>query len=51
MLPFLSAKMAKSLFTEVESIQKNMTKFNFPVMIFHGKLDSICSYKESKKFI
>ena len=28
-----------------------MKEFSFPIMIFHGKLDSICSYKESKKFI
>lgn len=51
MLPFLSAKMAKSLFEGVEFIQKNMDKFNYPVIVFHGKEDAICNYRESKKFV
>ena len=28
-----------------------MDKFNYPVMVFHGEMDNICSYKESKKFV
>jgi acylglycerol lipase len=51
MLPFLSAKMAKSLFEGVDEVKQNMDKFNYPVIVFHGKQDAICNYKESKKFI
>lgn len=45
MLPFLSAKMAKSLFEGVEFVQEHMDKFNYPVIVFHGKEDAICNYR------
>ena len=51
MLPFLSVKMAKSLFDNVDWIQKNMHRFNYPVIVFHGKMDSVCHYKYSKMFV
>ena len=45
MLPFLSAKMAKSLFEGVDFVQKNMDKFNYPVIVFHGEQDAICNFR------
>ncbi len=51
MIPFLSAKMAKSLFDSVDWIQHHMDKFNYPIIIFHGKRDSLMNYKDSQKFI
>ena len=36
MLPFLSARMAKSLFEGVSDFQKNKHKFNYPLIVFHG---------------
>ena len=51
MIPFLSAKMAKSLFDAVDWVQKNWHKFNYPVMVFHGKQDTVMSYKYSEAFM
>lgn len=51
MLPFLSAKMAKSMFDSVDWVQKRMHSFAFPVIVFHGKKDSVLSYKYSKNFV
>ena len=51
MLPFLSAKMAKSLFDSVDWVRNNMHKFNYPIIIFHGKQDTVLSYKYSEEFI
>ena len=51
MLPFLSAKMAKSMFDSLEWVQKRMESFNRPVIVFHGKKDTVISYKYSKAFI
>jgi alpha-beta hydrolase superfamily lysophospholipase len=28
-----------------------MDRFSYPVIVFHGKQDAICSFKESKKFV
>ena len=50
MLPFLSAKMAKSLFDNLDWVLKRYEHFNYPVMTFHGKEDSVVSYKYSVKF-
>jgi len=51
MLPFLSAKMAKSMFEGVDEVRREWHRFNFPVIVFHGKQDLICSYKNSKEFV
>ena len=50
-IPFLSAKMAISLFDSVEWVKQNMSKFNFPIILFHGKKDSVLSYQYSKIFM
>jgi len=51
MIPFLSAKMAKSLFDTIDWVKENLEKFNYPVLVFHGKKDSLLSFKYSKAFI
>lgn len=51
MIPFLSAKMAKSLFDSVDWVKKNMTKFDYPIILFHGKKDSVLSFEYSKIFM
>lgn len=51
MIPFLSAKMAKSLFDSIDWIKKRVDSFNLPIIVFHGKKDSVISYKYSKEFI
>jgi alpha-beta hydrolase superfamily lysophospholipase len=44
MIPFLSVKMAKSLFVSIEWVQRNWNKFNIPVIVFHGKKDSVVDH-------
>lgn len=51
MIPFLGIKMAKSLFITIEWVQKNWDKFAFPVIVFHGKKDSVVDCGGSKKFV
>lgn len=51
MIPFLSVKMAKSLFTSIEWVQEHMHRFKVPVIVFHGKKDSVVDYEGSKKFV
>jgi len=40
MIPFLSVKMAKSLFVTVEWIRENERRFTPPAIVFHGKKDT-----------
>lgn len=51
MIPFLSAKMAKSLFDSIDWIKNHYQAFNYPMIVFHGKKDSLISYKHSKAFV
>lgn len=51
MLPFLSVKMAKYLFEAVESVKARQNEFRYPVIIFHGKLDTVTNYEDSRAFI
>ena len=41
MIPFLSVKMAKSLLVSVEWVQKKASQFSLPIIIFHGKKDTV----------
>lgn len=52
MIPFLSVKMAKSLFVSIEWVQEHWNKWRAPVIVFHGKKDSVVDYENgSKKFV
>ena len=52
MIPFLSVKMAKSLFVSIEWVQEHWNRFRAPVIVFHGKKDSVVDYENgSKKFV
>lgn len=51
MLPFLSVRMAKYLFEAVDFVQKKQDQFKFPIIIFHGKLDTVTSYEHSRHFV
>lgn len=51
MLPFMSVKMAKYLFEAVEEVKQKQDSFKFPIIIFHGKLDTVTNFEDSKHFI
>ncbi len=44
MIPFLSVKMAKSMFDSIEWMQNNMNNFKCPVIVFHGKKDNVVDF-------
>lgn len=41
MIPFSSVKMAKYLFEGLEFVKKNSKNFRYPIIIFHGKQDTV----------
>lgn len=49
-LPFLGAAMAASLLEGTAFVKKNAKKFDKPVLIFHGKQDSVTNYLDSIYF-
>jgi acylglycerol lipase len=51
MIPFLSVKMAKSLFVSIEWVQKHWDSFRIPVIVFHGKKDTVIDCEGSRKFV
>lgn len=51
MLPFMSIKMAKYMFEAIDQVMKNCDSFNFPIKIFHGKLDTVTNCEDSRRFI
>lgn len=51
MLPFMSVKMAKYLFEAVDFVRMKQDDFKFPVIIFHGKLDTVTNYEDSRHFV
>jgi len=44
MIPFLSIKMAKSILVGTEEIKKKKDTFRYPIIILHGKKDSVTNY-------
>ena len=51
MIPFMSVKMAKYIFEGVDFVKKKSGEFRFPIIIFHGKLDTVTNPEDSKAFI
>lgn len=51
MLPFMSVRMAKYMFEAVDYVQKNQDNFRYPVIIFHGKKDTVTNCEDSRNFI
>lgn len=51
MLPFMSVKMAKYLFEAVDDVKKRQDTFKYPIIIFHGKLDTVTNSEDSRHFI
>lgn len=51
MIPFLSVKMARSILINIETVQTIASHFTLPVIIFHGKHDSVTNYHDSVNFI
>lgn len=51
MIPFLSVRMGKSILCSVEEVMGDVGGFRFPIVIFHGKKDSVTNYEDSKTFI
>lgn len=41
MLPFMSVKMAKYIFEGLDYVKSNSQNFKFPIIIFHGKQDTV----------
>lgn len=51
MIPFLSLNMGKSIFETIDFFKEHMNEFKAPVIVFHGKHDSVTSYHNSEKFV
>jgi alpha-beta hydrolase superfamily lysophospholipase len=50
MIPFLGLNMASSLLLGTEYLKENAPKFNKPIIILHGKQDSVTNYHDSIYF-
>lgn len=50
MIPFLSIRMARSIIMAIEKAFQNASSFKTPVIIFHGKNDSVANYKDTTSF-
>jgi alpha-beta hydrolase superfamily lysophospholipase len=51
MIPFVGVKMAKSILESLSFVRQKMDAFSFPVIVFHGKKDSVVDFEDSKKFV
>ena len=51
MIPFLSVKMGRSILINVEHVQEFSPNYTIPVLIVHGKHDSVTNYHDSVNFI
>lgn len=51
MIPFLSVKMGRSILINVEKIQEKAPQMLVPIIIVHGKQDSVTNYHDSVHFI
>lgn len=51
MIPFMSVKMAKYIFESVDFVKEKAGDFRFPIIIFHGKIDTVTNPEDSKNFI
>ena len=51
MIPFMSIKMGKSVIDAIGDVTHRMNNFNFPVIVFHGKADTIANYEDSRRFV
>lgn len=51
MIPFLSVNMGKSIIEAIEFFNEKMAEFNPPVIVFHGKHDSVTNYHDSERFV
>jgi lysophospholipase len=50
-LPFLSVKMAKHIFDAIDYVSKKGKEFRYPIIIFHGKLDTVTDTELSINFV
>lgn len=51
MIPFLSLNMAKSIFESIDFFNEHQNEFKTPVIVFHGKHDSVTNYHDSERFV
>jgi DNA helicase IV len=51
MIPFVGVKMAKSILQAIDFTNSLMNNFSYPVIVFHGKKDSVVDYEDSKRFV
>lgn len=47
MIPFLSIRMARSVIITIEKVFESAPSFKTPVIIFHGKNDTVANYKST----
>lgn len=47
-LPFMSVKMAKYIFQALEYVKTHSKDFRYPIIIFHGKQDTVTNSEDSK---
>ncbi|EAR96376.2 alpha/beta fold hydrolase (macronuclear) [Tetrahymena thermophila SB210] len=50
MIPFLGAKMAKSMLWAIEMIQQQAKEFKFPIFVMHGNSDFVTNHLDSINF-
>lgn len=48
MLPFMSVKMAKYLFQALDYVKAHSKDFRYPIIIFHGKQDTVTNPEDSR---
>ena len=51
MIPFLSIRMARSIIISIEKIFDRVSSFKTPILAFHGKHDSVTTYKAIIRFM
>lgn len=50
MIPFLGLQMAGSILKATDYLKKHAKQFNKPLLLIHGKLDSVTNYHDSIYF-
>lgn len=51
MIPFMSIKMAKYIFEALDYVKLKKDEFRYPVIVFHGMLDTVTNPELSREFV
>lgn len=47
----MSVKMAKYVFQGLDYVKENQSNFKYPIIILHGKQDTVTDIEDSREFI